>query len=146
MATEAVVRAESGEGVTHQLCSWVNGLTLDDIPEDLKNRANYLMPDGFGCAIVGARLPWTEKAVSIVLDMEHCLVWGYVKKIGPLPAALLNSTEVQSFELDDWHSLAPVHANSIMLPALLAAASQQKARGNAAITGSNLLLSTIVGY
>ncbi|KAJ9301713.1 hypothetical protein DTO217A2_7550 [Paecilomyces variotii] len=149
MAAKAVLRAESDEGVTHQLCSWVDGLTLDDIPEDLKTRAKYLMLDGFGCAIVGAHLPWTEKAVSIVLDMEpagDCLVWGYGKKIGPLPAALLNSTEVQSFELDDWHSLAPVHANSIMLPALLAAASQQKARGNAVVTGSNLLLSTIVGY
>lgn len=33
-----------------------------------------------------------------------------------------------------------------MLPALLAAASQQKARANAVITGSNLLLSTIIGY
>ncbi|GAE00238.1 conserved hypothetical protein [Paecilomyces variotii No. 5] len=149
MGHEKATEAEPGEGVTHRLCSWVNGLTLEDIPEDIRTRAKYLILDGLGSAIVGAHLPWTEKAVNIVLDMEpagDCLVWGYDKRVGPLSAAILNSTEVQSFELDDWHSLAPVHANSIMLPALLAAASQQKARANTVITGSNLLLSTIVGY
>lgn len=82
MVHEEAPEVESGEGVTHRLCSWVNGLTLEEIPENIKTRAKYLMLDGFGCAIVGAHLPWTEKAVNIVLDMEaagDCLVWGYDK-------------------------------------------------------------------
>lgn len=68
------------------------------------------------------------------------------QKLGPLPAALLNSTEVQAFELDDWHSLAPVHSNSILLPALLAATSHQRATGAPIFSGASLLISTIVGY
>ena len=58
----------------------------------------------------------------------------------------MNSTEVQAFELDDWHSLAPLHSNSILLPAFLAATSHQRAKGAPAFNGASLLLSTIVGY
>ena len=58
----------------------------------------------------------------------------------------MNSTEVQAFELDDWHSLAPLHSNSILLPALLAATSHQRAKGAPVFNGASLLLSTIVGY
>lgn len=58
----------------------------------------------------------------------------------------MNSTEVQAFELDDWHSLAPLHSNSILLPALLAATSHQRANGAGTFNGASLLLSTIVGY
>lgn len=48
--------------------------------------------------------------------------------------------------MDDWHSLAPLHSNSIVLPALFAAASQQKAISSAPCNGVALLLSVIVGY
>jgi aconitate decarboxylase len=58
----------------------------------------------------------------------------------------LNSTEIQSFELDDWHMLAPVHSNLILLPPLFAAAGQKKASTRAKLDGKSLLLSTIVGY
>ncbi|KAJ5124319.1 uncharacterized protein N7515_008144 [Penicillium bovifimosum] len=136
-------------GITKHLCAWVNQLSLNDIPEDVRTRAKYLILDGFGCAIVGAHLPWTEKAAEAIFEMESpgdCVVWGYEKKLGPLPAALLNSTEVQGFELDDWHSLAPLHSNSILLPALLAATSHQRAKGAPPFNGASLLLSTIVGY
>ncbi|KAL4978836.1 hypothetical protein BDW66DRAFT_164134 [Aspergillus desertorum] len=140
--------AKNKPGVTRQLCSWVENLTLRDVPEELQTRAKHLILDGLGCAIVAGHLPWTEKATNIVLGMEAegtCPVWGYDKRIGPLPAALLNSTQIQGFEIDDWHSLAPVHSNAIVLPALFAAAADAKVRGTVT-SGESLLLSTIAGY
>jgi len=69
------------------------------------------------------------------------------QRISPIQAALLNSTFIQGFELDDWHSEAPLHSNSIILPALFAAAehlnkndSQQK------VHGADFLLAMIVGH
>lgn len=59
---------------------------------------------------------------------------------------MLNSAEIQAFELDDWHSLAPLHSNSLLLPALLAATDHQRAKGAPPFNGASLLLSTIVGY
>ena len=63
------------------------------------------------------------------------------QKTGPLSAALLNSTFIQGFELDDWHSEAPMHLNSIILPALFAAATKAKST----ISGSSFLLAYLVG-
>ena len=59
----------------------------------------------------------------------------------------MNGTFIQGFELDDVHVDAPWHANSIILPALFAAAEHiGKRKDTARIDGSSLLLSTIVGF
>ena len=69
------------------------------------------------------------------------------QKISPLSAALLNSTFIQGFELDDWHSEAPLHSNSIILPALLAAAEHFKpgSGSSSPINGSSFLLAYLTG-
>jgi aconitate decarboxylase len=49
--------------------------------------------------------------------------------------------------LDDWHSDAPLHSNSIILPALFAAGEHVcKSDSTKKIDGSEFLLATIVGY
>jgi aconitate decarboxylase len=77
--------------------------------------------------------------------------WGPETKITPLQAALLNSTFIQGFELDDWHSEAPLHSNSLLIPSLLAIAQHEasvSSKGNQphVTSGKDLLLATIVGY
>lgn len=69
--------------------------------------------------------------------------------IGPLAAALLNSTFIQGFELDDYHSEAPLHSNAILLPALFAAAEHETISASGStriITGKAFLLAVLVGY
>ena len=68
--------------------------------------------------------------------------------MSPLNSALLNGSFIQGFELDDVHVDAPWHANSVVLPALFAAAesSQQSQSGGSKISGKLFLLSTIVGF
>lgn len=66
-----------------------------------------------------------------------------------MAAALLNSTFIQGFELDDYHSEAPIHGSSIILPTLLAlvdlgGASEDQARR--CVDGKSFLLAAIVGY
>ena len=68
------------------------------------------------------------------------------QSLGPCAAALLNSTFIQGFELDDYHSDAPLHSNSILLPALIAAAQHTKTAECSPVDGAALLLATIVGY
>jgi aconitate decarboxylase len=67
-------------GVTKQLCEWIQKVSLDDVPEDVRTRAKHLILDGLACAIVGSHLQWTETAARAVFDMEspgNCSVWGY---------------------------------------------------------------------
>ena len=65
----------------------------------------------------------------------------------PLNAALLNGSFIQGFELDDVHIDAPWHANSIILPALFAAAEYAQASDpESKIDGAKFLLSTVIGF
>ncbi|KAF4632478.1 hypothetical protein G7Y89_g5646 [Cudoniella acicularis] len=61
-----------------------------------------------------------------------------------MSAALLNGTFIQGFELDDWHSEAPLHSNAIILPSLLAAVSSV-AKSGQKVNGSSFLLAYLVG-
>ena len=54
---------------------------------------------------------------------------------------MLNSSFIQGFELDDYHPLAPLHSNSLVLPAMLAAASHA-----GRVPGERFLLGAILGY
>src|SRR6202040_1840750 len=48
---------------------------------------------------------------------------------------------IQGFELDDYHPLAPLHSNSLVLPAMLAAAPHV-----GRVSGARFLLGAILGY
>ena len=54
---------------------------------------------------------------------------------------MLNSSFVQGFELDDFHPEAPLHSNSLVLPAMLAATPHV-----GRVSGERLLLGAILGY
>lgn len=66
--------------------------------------------------------------------------------MGPLPAALLNSAFIQAFELDDYHSTAPIHSAAVVLPSLFAATQQVNREGQSIVSGSSLLLAAAVGF
>ncbi|RFU75568.1 immune-responsive [Trichoderma arundinaceum] len=141
---------------TGQLCTWISSLTYNDIPEDLRIRAKYLILDGIACGLVGARLPWSERAAQALLELEltegSASVIGYERRINALNAALLNSSFIQGFELDDWHTGAPLHSNSIILPALFAASDHLSmkigalsAKSSSSHSGQDLIVAYIAG-
>lgn len=69
-------------GITGQVCNWVDSVQLSDIPSDVRTKVKYLILDGIACAIVGAKLPWSKVAVQTVLDIEgpgKCTVFGWNK-------------------------------------------------------------------
>ncbi|KAI4159496.1 MAG: hypothetical protein LQ342_006575 [Letrouitia transgressa] len=138
-------------GTTGKVCNWVEGIQLQQIPAAVKERAKLLILDGIACAIVGAKLPWSRLATDTISKVEgsgSCTVIGWDKSMSPLNSALLNGSFIQGFELDDVHVDAPWHANSVILPALFAAAElwQQEQPSTTKISGASFLLSTIVGF
>jgi aconitate decarboxylase len=70
------------KGPTGKLCIWVHKVQLEDVPVDVQARAKHLILDGIACALVGAHLPWSEKAASGIFEMEplgDCFVFGWDK-------------------------------------------------------------------
>jgi aconitate decarboxylase len=132
-------------GPTGRLATWLASTTLDDIPPSVREHAKHLLLDGVACALVGAQLPVSRKGVEGVTaldDAGHALLigWGGRTTSGP-SAAMLNSSFIQGFELDDYHPLAPLHSNSLVIPAMLAAAPHVSR-----VSGARFLLGAILGY
>lgn len=144
-----IKRPSDPNSSTGKLCDWIESIRLETIPEEIRKRSKYLILDGIACLLIGAQLPWSARASETIFSFEGpgpCTVAGWNRKISPVHAALLNATYLQGFELDDWHSEAPLHSNSIILPALLAAAEHGKVTTDLKISGADFLLATIVGY
>lgn len=131
-------------GPTGQLASWLASTSLDDIPVEVRDRARYLMLDGIGCLLVGAQLPWSKIGVEGLGSLDgdgDCIVAGWGRTMSAPSAAMLNSSFIQGFELDDYFPEAPLHANSIVLPALMASAAKHPTT-----TGAQFVRAAILGY
>lgn len=139
-----MTEASDPQGATGALSTWLAGLSLGDAPAAVRERAKYLLLDGIGCALVGAKLPWSALAVETVTRFEGAgdkTIIGWGRTTGGPAAALLNGTFIQGFELDDFHPLGPLHSASLILPALIACAEQ---RGG--VDGGAFLLGAIKGF
>jgi 2-methylcitrate dehydratase PrpD len=94
---------------------------------------------------VGAQLPVSRIGVEGVTALdsagESALIGWDGRATSATSAAMLNSSFIQGFELDDYHPLAPLHSNSLVLPAMLAAAPRI-----GRVSGERFLLGAILGY
>jgi len=132
------------DGPTGRLVTWLAELHLDQIPDEVIERAKDVILDGLGCALTGAKLPWSITAVEAVLAMEgqgDATVIGWDETTSAPAAALLNGTFIQGFELDDFHPTAPLHSASLLIPALLAASESAGVS-----SGRAFLLAAIAGF
>jgi len=142
----------ASDGVTSQLSTWIYNLKSKDIPPEIIERAKYLVLDGVACGLVGARVPWSEAYVQATNEFEPAgeySVIGHDHRLGPIAAVLQNSTFIQACELDDYHSTAPLHSLSIILPTLFAATESQYLRPNHVpehVSGLQFLIACIVGF
>jgi 2-methylcitrate dehydratase PrpD len=140
--------ATDPNGPTGRLATWTADLTLEQVPQNVVERAKHLLLDGLGCALVGAQLPWSRIATDAVLDIEgrdgqgDTVVIGTGHTTGAPAAAVLNGTFIQGFELDDFHPLAPLHSCSLLIPALLSTATTRPEK----TTGAEFLLGAIAGF
>jgi len=132
-------------GPTGRLATWLAQITLDDVPASVRDRAKHLVLDGIACALVGAQLPVSRLGVEGLTALDNageCALIGWDgRATSATSAAMLNSSFIQGFELDDYHPLAPLHSNSLVLPAMLAAAPHA-----GRVSGERLLLGAILGY
>ncbi|MER5668150.1 MmgE/PrpD family protein [Streptomyces mirabilis] len=61
------------DGPTGTLATWVARMTLDDVPAPTRERARYLILDGIGCALVGAKLPDSSKGVGAQMNVAYAV-------------------------------------------------------------------------
>ncbi len=129
---------------TRGIAAFVSGLRYEDVPGDVLARIKLLMLDSLGCALYGASLPWCrilQDTLHHVDSTRDCAVWGTAQRLSAPHAALVNGTQVQSFELDDVHRAGVLHVGAVVLPALLALTEKHHP-----ISGREFLTAAVAGY
>ncbi len=129
---------------TRAIAEFVSGLSYARIPAEVRERIKLLILDSLGCAIYGAHLEWCRilRDTLEALDASRTTsIWGTNRKLSSPHAALINGTEVQSFELDDVHRTAVLHVGAVTLPALIAVAES-----HADLSGRDFLTAAVAGY
>ena len=129
---------------TRAIAEFVSGLSYENIPRDVRERIKLLILDSLGCAVYGVNLEWCRilrEALEAVDQTRTTSIWGTTARLSSPHAALLNGTQVQSFELDDVHRTAVMHVGAVTLPALIAIAES-----HARLSGREFLAAAVSGY
>lgn len=138
---------EHGSGdnpYTRKLAEFISSLRYEHIPSEVIERIKLLMLDSLGCALYGADLDWCRILRSALLDTDQTRttsIWGTNHKLSSPHAALVNGTQIQSFELDDVHRQGVLHVGAVTLPALIAVAESHRT-----LTGRDFLAAAVAGY
>lgn len=131
-------------GPTREIGRFVSGLRYEHVPDAVLHRVKLLILDSFGCALYGARLPWSrilQEQLTLLDETRRCTVWGTDLKLSAPHAALINGTQVQGFELDDVHRAGVLHVGAVVLPALVSLAES-----NPRMSGREFLAAAVAGY
>jgi aconitate decarboxylase len=127
---------------TRGLADFVSKLGYERIPAEVRDRLKLLILDALGCALYGAELEWCRILRRTVADKnDSCAVWGTKERMSAPHAALVNGTQVQSFELDDVHRAGVLHVGAVVLPALIAVAERKRN-----LSGREFLAAAAAGY
>ncbi len=129
---------------TRKIAEFVSSLTYEQIPAEVRERIKLLILDSLGCAIYGANLEWCRilrETLDAVDATRTTSIWGTNRKLSSPHAALVNGTQVQSFELDDVHRTAVLHVGAVTLPPLIAVTES-----HAKLSGRDLLTAAVAGY
>ncbi len=127
---------------TKRLAEFVSGLRFQDLPATVVERLKWSVLDTLGCGIYGSVTPWGQMIADYARQAPgRCTLWGSGGAADAAGAALANGTMTHSFELDDLHTGARLHAGAVTVPAGLALAV-----GIGTVTGRDLLTALAAGY
>ena len=136
------------EHLSRELASFAAKLKIQDIPNDVLNRAEDLLVDWFGSAIAGKGSRPVELITQFALNMggfdsEHTgpsEILVSRKTSSPFLAAMANAAASHVAEQDDVHNGSVFHPATVVFPPALACAQAIGA------SGEDLLLAAIAGY
>ncbi|MCW3473821.1 MmgE/PrpD family protein [Limobrevibacterium gyesilva] len=131
--------------VTQVLSEFSAGIRLDALPQDVAQRARFLVLDLVG-NIVRARHdaestpPLLSAARALGFAAGNSGVFGDASRYTPAGAAFLNGALAHSLDFDDTHAAGSLHPGAPVIPAALAAGEMAGAKG------ADVLAAIVAGY
>jgi 2-methylcitrate dehydratase PrpD len=134
--TEAVHTLQPAAGATAALVNFATALRYDALPQDVQHSARRHLLDTIGVMIAGAAGTVATQAESVIASVRpagEIPVPGRARRADLLDAAFLGGTAAHGIELDDGYRHGSAHCGCVVVPAALAVAYVQHARGRALI-------------
>jgi 2-methylcitrate dehydratase len=127
--------------VLEQLAALAEGLTVDDLPDEVMREARRRLLDGLGCMLGGVRgRPVQSVFDAVGRDSGTSTLVGDSRRASAAEAALANATALRYLDFMDGHpGPYPCHP-SLLIPAVLAAAE------HAGASGAEVARAIVLGY
>lgn len=136
-----------GTGLTRRLADWSASLAFEALPEPVIAAAKRQILDTLSCAWAGSDAAGIDTVRGLLVERggrKEATVWALGDRL-PAPAATrLNGMMAAALDYDSLHDRATVHADIVILPAVMALAERAGASGadliTALVAGDELLI------
>ncbi|MGL6278331.1 MAG: MmgE/PrpD family protein, partial [Gaiella sp.] len=118
------------------IARWSTALTLDDVPEEVREHAKLHVLDTLGCGLAAHATGVAGEGRSTMGELggeAQATVIGAAERMPAANAAFANAMLCHGLDFDDTHSDSVSHVSTVITPAALAAAEQVGASGRDAL-------------
>ena len=125
-----------------RLAEWTHGLSLSDVPDEVRHAAKRCILDTIGVAVAGSRTPVARRIADHVGEQYGtgpCTILGAERHSSATGAAFTNGVAGHALDFDDTSYAGIVHGSTVVLPAILAASE------HAGCDGAGLVEAFIAG-
>lgn len=120
-------------------------LKYDDIPEDVRERAKYLILDSVGCALASSTFDFAAKILAGIKDLGgagECSVINSNETLPVRDAVAMNAALVHGLDYDDTHMAAVLHASAVAFPPAFTFGEAVNASGQDILTSYVIAMET----
>ena len=125
-----------GARIAERLAGFAAGLSLDDVPGAVVERAKLHVLDAVGIGLAAARYDFGHKTLTALRGLagegEHPVI-GMPARLPLRDAALMNGFLIHGLDYDDTHVGGVIHATASAVPTVLAAGRRHGASGREAL-------------
>jgi 2-methylcitrate dehydratase PrpD len=133
----------SAQSHGQEMIAFAHGLSLNDVPADVVDRAKTCLLDALGCGLFGSGQTWSRILADEMVaegSAGQSTVIGRQELLSAPAAALCNGTAIHGFELDDLIAESITHPAACVIPSAIAAAEAVGA------SGTRLVEAIVAGY
>jgi 2-methylcitrate dehydratase PrpD len=138
----ADTKPEAGP-VAERLARSIVELDPSRLPSALRDTCERLLLDVIGLCLAARRTDYVAAALAAWPDPGPATAIGHPRRLSASGAAFVNGTAAHGEDYDDTFEGGPVHAGAVIVPAVLAAAEQERLAGPAALLGVAVGVETV---
>jgi 2-methylcitrate dehydratase PrpD len=121
--------------LAEQLAAWLASSDAGALPGDTRETARRLLLDVAGLCVAARNADYVAATLASVDRGDACTVIGVRGAFDAFGAALVNGTAAHGEDFDDTFEGGPVHAGSVVVPAVLAACERERLGGDRLLVG-----------